>query len=129
MKYRSGQILRTVAYSIGNQPWMYHFGIIWIDDKTGEKFVLHNSLDKGVIKSPWENFFRQRTIDEVQDSKLELLSNEEIMLRFEECKGSFNWMKYNCEHFVDCMLREKQVSEQLVNYVLFASVLYLIFTK
>ena len=69
---------------------------------------------------------RSRTIDNIQSSKLEELSNEELLSRFDQCSGKFDWMNYNCEHFIDCMSRDKQKSEQLVIYALIGIALFLI---
>lgn len=79
---------------------------------------------------PAETFFNSRQLVQVNGSWLNNLSETEIFLRFEACKGEFNLLYYNCEHFIDAMLNENKRSEQLnrVIYVgIFLSIIYLIF--
>jgi len=124
--YRSGQILKTIAYSIGNTPIVYHFGVIWVDDETGEIFVLHNDFENGTIMDSLEQFLEEREIEEVQDSYLEQLTNNQLLERFESCQGDFDLLDYNCEHFIDCMMGDLKKSEQIVIYLLGAVLIYLI---
>ena len=118
MEYKSGQIVKTIAYQYVGTPVMYHFGVILVDDQTGEVFVLHNSLDKGTIQETLEVFLQEREIAEVLPSSLENLTNEQIIQRFENCDGDFDYLAFNCEHFIDCMEGTTPKSEQLVVYAL-----------
>lgn len=128
MEYKSGQIVKTIAYQVIDVPIMYHFGVIYVDELTNEVFVLHNSGDgNSTIKETFDNFILSRELVALQPSKLENLTNEELLYRFENCKGKFDFLDYNCEHFIDCMMGEKRRSEQVVLYVLTAITLYLIF--
>ena len=128
MEYKSGQIVKTIAYQVIDVPIMYHFGVIYVDEITNEVFVLHNSGDdESTIKEPFDEFILDRELVELQPSNLENLSNEELLIRFENCKGEFDFLDYNCEHFIDCMMGESRRSEQVVLYILTGITLYLIF--
>ena len=126
MEYKSGQIIKTIAYEVPliDEPFMYHFGVILVEND-GSVFVLHNSIDKGTIKETLEVFLQSREIEEILPSSLENMSNEQIMIRFEQCDGDFDYINYNCEHFVDCMEGSTHKSEQAVLYVLILVTLYL----
>tara|TARA_R110000737_G_scaffold182506_1_gene205977 strand:- start:5 stop:388 length:384 start_codon:yes stop_codon:yes gene_type:complete len=125
--YKSGQIVKTIAYQVLDVPVMYHFGVIWVDEVTDEVFVLHNSGEGFTLKESFDEFILDREFVELQESKLEYLTNEELLKRFEKCEGKFDALDYNCEHFVDCMLGHKKKSEQLRIYVLAAIALFIIF--
>mgnify|MGYP003626802801 CR=1 FL=1 len=125
--YKSGQIVKTIAYQVLDVPVMYHFGVIWVDEVTDEVFVLHNSGEGFTLKESFDEFILDREFVELQESKLEYLTNEELLKRFEKCEGKFDALDYNCEHFVDCMLGDKKKSEQIRIYVLAAIALFIIF--
>lgn len=116
--YKSGQIIKTIAYQILDVPVMYHFGVIYVDELTNEVFVLHNSGEGFTLKESFDEFILDRELVELQESKLEYLTNKKLLDRFDKCKGKFNAIDYNCEHFIDCMLGHKQKSEQLILYLL-----------
>tara|TARA_R100001594_G_C3898777_1_gene230281 strand:- start:46 stop:438 length:393 start_codon:yes stop_codon:yes gene_type:complete len=128
MQYRSGQIIKTIAYEVPivDQPFMFHFGVIFVNEDNGKVYVYHNSLDKGTIKEPLEVFLSSREIEEILPSKLENLTNDELRIRFQQCQGDFDYVRYNCEHFIDCMEGSKLKSEQAVIYVLVAVVVLLV---
>jgi len=125
--YKSGQIVKTIAYQILDVPVMYHFGVFWVDEVTDEVFVLHNTGEGFTIKESFDEFILDRELVDVQSSNLENLTNEEILIRFDKCEGKFDALDYNCEHFIDCMLGHKKKSEQVRIYVLAAIALFIIF--
>jgi hypothetical protein len=130
MKYKSGQVIKTIAYEVPvvKQPFMYHFGIILVEED-GSVFVLHNSLDKGTIRESLDVFLSSREIDEILPSKLENLSNEELIYRFKQCDADFDYLRYNCEHFIDCMEGSKPKSEQAFLYALILVTLIVVIKK
>ena len=130
MKYKSGQVIKTIAYEVPiiNEPFMYHFGIIFVEED-GSVFVLHNSLDKGTIKETLEVFLSSREVEEILPSKLENLSNEELLYRFKQCDDEFDYLRYNCEHFIDCMEGSRPKSEQAVLYALILVTLIVVIKK
>ncbi len=113
---KSGQIIKTVAYTFVGIPFIYHYGLILNDND--KLYVIHNDRIRGTIKEPYNEFITnkgdRRKIAEIKSSKLQNLSNDELLLRFNSCKGNFSWFNYNCEHFVQCVSRRKQKSEQLI---------------
>ena len=48
MEYKSGQIIKTEAYTLAGMPIMYHFGLIFVDNN--QVYVLHNDRDNGTIQ-------------------------------------------------------------------------------
>jgi hypothetical protein len=120
MKYQSGQLLRSEVDSF---PMLKHFGVIYVEDN-GQVKVMHNTPTKGGTEiSTIEEFTSDRTIVDVTNSPLMLLSNDELKQRYLDCSGSFDLVRYNCEHFIDCMHGRKYGSEQVKTVVLFGGIL------
>lgn len=125
---KSGQIIKTEAYTFAGIPFIYHYGLIIVENN--KTFIIHNDRKNGTIKQTYNNFIYNngdvRKVSSVSKSKLENLSNIELNLRFNNCNGGFNWLNYNCEHFIDCVSKKKKRSEQLLFCGLIATVLILI---
>lgn len=108
---RSGDLIATKVNSF---PLLQHYGIITI---TGAGvFVMHNTPQRGTVTDPLETFLQTRTITSIKRTWLNQLTETELQTRFNACKGDFNLLNYNCEHFIDCMLGDEPNSAQL-NYV------------
>ena len=126
--FKSGQIIKTEAYTFASMPVMYHFGLV-LKEKD-QIYIIHNDRKNGTIKQSYEDFIYNegdvRKVSEVKRSKLENLTNNEIITRFNKCAGDFHWLDYNCEHFVDCMLKNKIRSEQINLYALTAITLIIL---
>lgn len=100
-----------------NIPGITHYGILVY--KIFEPYVLHNTPGKGTICEPLKSFLRTRSILEKLPSPLQRIETEEIMIRFANCKGDYDLINYNCEHFIHCMIdspnwRSPQVLRGLV---------------
>lgn len=122
--YRSGQVLKA---SVNNRPFIYHYGIVVVDANNKAK-VLHNTPENSSITEELDDWILTRKIVSVNDTNLVNLCNEVIINRFNTvCKGQYNLINYNCEHFIDCMLSKKHQSEQLRKWVVGIAVAILLF--
>jgi len=113
MEYTTGQIIKSEVQEI---PALYHFGIIFID--VNKVLVMHHTVSDDSIIEPIEDYMEDRQIVEVINTPLMKLTNEELKARFLNCQGEFDAINYNCEHFVDCMLGHRRISEQLQDIAL-----------
>tara|TARA_R100000005_G_C4930339_1_gene159628 strand:+ start:299 stop:688 length:390 start_codon:yes stop_codon:yes gene_type:complete len=128
VELQSGQILKSKAYGLGNITFVYHFAVVIVEN--GRVYVMHNTREQGVITESYTDYSEDREVVEIIDSDLINFNNEYLKAKFQECKGDFDWNDYNCEHFIDCMLGERQFSEQkelVINFIIIAGLAYLIF--
>jgi hypothetical protein len=110
-EFRSGQVLKSRAWGVGIVTFVYHFAVVIVENR--RVYVMHNTREQGVVTEKFKDYIEDREILQViEDTELMHLGNEELKTRFLECKGDFDWDDYNCEHFIDCMLRHNQSSEQ-----------------
>jgi hypothetical protein len=120
MKYQSGQLIRSEVDSF---PMLKHFGVIYVEDN-GQVKVMHNTPTTGGTEiTSMEDFTSDRTVVDITNSPLMYLSNNELKERYLNCSGNFDVVRYNCEHFIDCMHGRKYGSEQVKTVVLFGGVL------
>lgn len=108
MQYSQGLILKSRVEEI---PLLFHFGVVIIEN--GEVMVMHNTIDQDVIIESFEDYSEDRIVEETFESDLMSYSKEQLYEAFNRCKGEFDTLNYNCEHFIDCMLGHEQKSEQL----------------
>mgnify|MGYP003388674997 CR=1 FL=1 len=115
MEYKTGQVVKS---RVEEAPFLYHFGIVAIKPN-GDVTIMHNTIDEDVIREPLDTYLEDRVIEEVFETELMELPDDELYHRFIKCKGDFNAVNYNCEHFIDCMLGHEQNSEQLRTILLY----------
>ena len=108
MQYSQGLILKSRVEEI---PLLFHFGVVIIEN--GEVMVMHNTVDQDVIIESFEEYSEDRIVEETFESDLMSYSKEQLYEAFNRCKGEFDTLNYNCEHFIDCMLGHPHKSEQL----------------
>ena len=123
MQYSQGLILKSRVEEI---PLRVHFGVVIIEN--GEVMVMHNTVDKGVIIESFEEYSEDRVVEETFESKLMSYSKDELYRDFDRCKGEFDTLNYNCEHFIDCMLGHPHKSEQLYRVGLITAALLLAYS-
>ena len=128
MELQSGQILKSKAYGVGGVTFVYHFAVVIVSNN--RVYIMHNTREQGVITESYTDYISDREVVDIIDSDLMNYDNNTLKTRFLGCKGDFDWNDYNCEHFIDCMLGERQVSEQKEiagNFFIIAALAYLIF--
>jgi len=108
MQYSQGLILKSRVEEI---PLLFHFGVVIVEN--GQVKVMHNTIDEGVIVESFEDYSEDRIVDETFESDLTTYTEEELYRAFNRCKGDFDAINYNCEHFIDCMLGHNHKSEQM----------------
>tara|TARA_R110002020_G_scaffold9719_3_gene38113 strand:+ start:1306 stop:1692 length:387 start_codon:yes stop_codon:yes gene_type:complete len=128
MQYITGLILKS---RVEEFPLLFHFAIVLVQDN-GEILVMHNTVDNDVIIETLSEYEEDRVVEDVFESDLMLYSEDELHARFLECRGDFDALNYNCEHFIDCMLGHNQQSEQIKTVLLYTAVIalsYMVFIK
>lgn len=123
MQYSQGLILKSRVEEI---PLLFHFGVVIIED--GKVMVMHNTIDQDVIIESFEEYSEDRVVEETFESKLMSYSKDELYRAFDRCKGEFDTLNYNCEHFIDCMLGHPHKSEQLYRVGLITAALLLAYS-
>ena len=110
--FQSGQIVKA---SVNSFPLIFHYGIILKDNN--QVFIIHNSPDAvnlyggNVLISLLSDWLTTRKIVSIQSTNL---TNEQINYKYEELKArKYNFLTFNCEHFIDYMLQRDIKSEQL----------------
>jgi len=109
----SGDLIKVKAEIL---PIIYHYGII---EKTGNDiFIIHNQPDKinskggNVIKEPLENWIKGRDIVSFEKTDLNTKDLKELYNNLKNYK--YDFINFNCEHFVNFAKNEKYVSPQVV---------------
>lgn len=111
---------------VRNVPGIFHFGIIVIEG--GQAYVFHNTPFRGTVCDPLPLFLRTRYGAEFRPSKLSGRPTPEIVNRFEQCKGNYHLLSFNCEHFIDCMMDQPYESPQLVRAIVISGIIGLSLT-
>jgi hypothetical protein len=123
---QSGQLIKA---TIDNMPFIYHYGIALVHNN--EVYVLHNTPFRGSVIDTFNNWIKGRNIIEVSQTDLIGKENNYILAQFDTaCRKKYNLFNFNCEQFIDCMLRQQQKSEQLAKWSLIGvGILALTLTK
>jgi len=100
-----------ISTKVNSFPLLQHYGIINVTSRG--VFVMHNTPERGTVIDPIDTFLKTRTTTSIKHTWLNELNDVQLNERFESCKGDFNLITYNCEHFIDCMLGDEPSSAQL----------------
>lgn len=112
--FKSGQLIKAKVDSL---PFIIHYGITIVENN--KVYILHNTPFYNTIIDPFDNWIKTRKIISIQNTKLTDISNKNIIEKFKKiCFKKYNLLNYNCEHFIDCMLDNKNKSEQINNWFL-----------
>jgi hypothetical protein len=125
-KLETGDLIKVKSEIL---PIIYHYGII---EKDGEDiFIIHNHPDsinsKGgnVCRDKLSKFIKGRDIVSVEKTDLK---NKEINEMYEYLKAyKYDFMNFNCEHFVNFIKQKKHISSQVFKWtsiVIIASLVY-----
>lgn len=131
-KLESGDLIKVKSESL---PIIYHYGII---EKNGnDVFIIHNhpnsinSKGGNVCKEHLSKFIKGRDIVSVEKTNLKSTEINEI---YEYLKAyKYDFINFNCEHFVNVVKGKKYVSSQVFKWtslaIITAVVYYLIKNK
>lgn len=131
-KLESGDLIKVKAEIL---PIIYHYGII---DKVGnEIFIIHNHPDRinskggNVVREPLLKWIKGKDIVSVEKTNLKSIELKDLYEKLKNYK--YDFINFNCEHFVNVAKGNKYVSSQVFKWtsiaVIGAFVYYLIRNK
>lgn len=114
-KLQTGDLIKVRAEVL---PILYHYGII---EKQGDElYIYHNQTDKvnsnggNLICEPLNNYIKGKDIISV--TKTNLNSND-LKQMYNTLKGlKYDFINFNCEHFVNFASDKKFVSNQVYKW-------------
>jgi len=114
-KLKTGDLIKTKA---DKYPLIYHYGIV--EKNLEGLFIIHNHPDKinskggNTIKEPLEKWIKGREIVSVEQTNLK---TEDIDRLYEELKKyKYDFINFNCEHFVNFAKDKNYVSPQVLRW-------------
>lgn len=114
-KLQTGDLIKTKA---DNYPLIYHYGIV--EKKVDGLFIIHNHPDKinskggNTVKEPLENWVKGREIVSVE--KTDLKPDDIDNLYQDLKKYKYDFLNFNCEHFVNFAKNKTYVSPQVLRW-------------
>lgn len=114
-KLETGDMIKVQSEIL---PIIYHYGII---EKKGDKiYIYHNQPDKinskggGLIKENLSDFILGRDIVSVHKTKM---NSEDLDEMYEALKDlKYDFVNFNCEHFINFATDKKYVSNQVFKW-------------
>lgn len=114
-KLETGDLIKLKAEVL---PILYHYGIV--EKQDGVIYIYHLQPDKininggNLICEPFEQYIKGRDIISV--SKTDLNSND-LKLMYEQLKNyKYDFIGFNCEHFVNFATEKKFISNQVFRW-------------
>jgi hypothetical protein len=131
-KLESGDLIKVKAEIL---PIIYHYGII--EKKGNDVFIIHNQPDKinskggSVVREPLNKWIKGRDIVSVEKTNLNTSDLKDLYSNLKNYK--YDFINFNCEHFVNFAKGNKYVSSQVFKWtsvaILAGLVYYLIRNK
>lgn len=114
-KLETGDLIKVKSEIL---PIIYHYGIIQKEDN--EIFIIHNhpnsinSKGGNVCKDNLQKFIKGREIVSVEKTNLK---STEIDEAYEYLKShKYDFISFNCEHFVNLIKEKKYISSQVFKW-------------
>jgi hypothetical protein len=114
-KLQTGDLIKTKAEIL---PIIYHYGII---EKNGDDiFIIHNHPDKvnsnggNTTREPLEKWIKGRDIVSVEKTNLNINDINELVETLKNYK--YDFINFNCEHFVNFAKNKDYVSPQVLRW-------------
>jgi hypothetical protein len=131
-KLESGDLIKVKAEIL---PIIYHYGII---EKLGNDiFIIHNHPDRinskggNVVREPLQKWIKGKDIVSVEKTNLNSTDLKDLYEKLKDYK--YDFINFNCEHFVNFAKGNNYVSSQVFKWtsiaVIGAFVYYLIRNK
>jgi hypothetical protein len=114
-KLETGDLIKTKAESY---PLIYHYGIV--ENNLEGLFIIHNHPDKinskggNTVREPLEKWIKGREVVSVE--KTNLKPNDIEKLYQELKKYKYDFINFNCEHFVNFAKNKNYVSPQVLRW-------------
>lgn len=114
-KLQTGDLIKTKAESY---PLIYHYGIV--EKKVEGLFIIHNHPDKinskggNTVREPLESWIKGREIVSVEKTNLK---PDDIDNLYQDLKKyKYDFLNFNCEHFVNFAKDKTYVSPQVLRW-------------
>jgi len=114
-KLQTGDLIKTKADIL---PIIYHYGIIERQDD--EIFIIHNHPDKinskggNTIKESLSKWIKGKDIVSVEKTNLKIDDINELVETLKNYK--YDFINFNCEHFVNFAKNKDYVSPQVLRW-------------
>ena len=114
-KLQTGDLIKTKA---DNYPLIFHYGIV--EKKDEGLFIIHNHPDKinskggNTVKEPLEKWIKGREVVSVEKTNLK---PDDIDSLYQDLKKyKYDFLNFNCEHFVNFAKNKTYVSPQVLRW-------------
>lgn len=114
-KLKTGNLIKTNSVTY---PMIYHYGIV--EKKPEGLFIIHNHPDKinskggNTVKEPLEKWIKGREIVSIEETNLK---PDDINNLYQELKKyKYDFLNFNCEHFVNFAKNKTYVSPQVLKW-------------
>ena len=114
-KLETGDLIKTKAESY---PMIYHYGIV--EKNLEGVFIIHNHPDKinsnggNTVREPLEKWIKNRDIVSVEKTNLMPDDIEKLYQTLKKYK--YDFINFNCEHFVNFAKNKNYVSPQVLRW-------------
>lgn len=114
-KLETGDLIKSKSHKYA---LIYHYGIV--DKNLDGLFIIHNHPDKvnsnggNTVKEPLEKWIKGRDIVSVE--KTDLKTDDIDKLYQELKKYKYDFINFNCEHFVNFATNKKYISPQVLKW-------------
>jgi hypothetical protein len=114
-KLKTGDLVKTKAE---DYPLIYHYGII--DKNENGFFILHNHPDKRnskggtIVKETFDKWIKGKDIVSVESTNLKTNDIDELYEKLKVYK--YDFINFNCEHFVNFAKNNDYVSPQVLRW-------------
>jgi len=118
-KLQTGDLIKTKAESY---PLIYHYGIV-IRNVDG-LIIVHNHPDKinstggNTVREPLESWIKNRQIVSIEKTNLKTDDIDELYEALKKYK--YDFINFNCEHFVNFAKNKNYVSPQVLRWTTIA---------
>lgn len=114
-KLQTGDLIKTKAESY---PLIYHYGIV--EKKVEGLFIIHNHPDKinskggNTVREPLEKWIKGREIVSIEKTDLKPDDIDNLYQNLKKYK--YDFLNFNCEHFVNFAKDKTYVSPQVLRW-------------
>jgi hypothetical protein len=114
-KLETGDLIKTKAESY---PLIFHYGIV--EKNLEGLFIIHNSPNKinskggNTVREPLEKWIKGRDIVSIEKTNLKPDDIEKLYQELKKYK--YDFINFNCEHFVNFAKNKNYVSPQVLRW-------------
>jgi hypothetical protein len=114
-KLETGDLIKTKAESY---PLIFHYGIV--EKNLEGLFIIHNHPDKinskggNTVREPFKKWIKGRDIVSIEKTNLKTDDIEKLYQELKKYK--YDFINFNCEHFVNFAKNKNYVSPQVLRW-------------